>query len=278
MKVIAQGSDRGSPQNEDMIGHSADAVWLLDGATSLGPSRFDVSEARWLVEKVSAALETASGTIEDRLRSVIAAVRAEYETFGPVAAEAYAMPSAGLCWVRQDGDRLEIATLGDVKAWLIAPDGVRRVLGGGVLEALDAQSLEVLQHVQAERGPMDLKTARVWLDPVLRDKRALMNTEAGYWVLSLDPACLKGLEITRISVAEVTHILMATDGFYDLWKTYGVPFDEVFSDLLVGEGAVLTERLRAIERADPDGVTYPRFKTHDDASFVLIDLDSGANP
>ncbi|ESQ79972.1 protein phosphatase 2C domain-containing protein [Asticcacaulis sp. YBE204] len=270
MKIIAQGSDRGSPQNEDMIGQSADAVWLLDGATSLGPSRFAVSEARWLVEKVSAALETVRGGIEDRLRAVIATVRVDYESFGPIAAEAFAMPSAGLCWVRRDGDVLEIATLGDVKAWVIAPEGSQRVFGGGALEELDAKSLEVLQQVQAEHGPLSLAAARVFVDPTLRDKRALMNTQDGYWVLSLDPACLKGLEIVRVPVAEVTHILMATDGFYDLWKTYGVPFDEVFAGLLAGEGAALTERLRAIERADPDGVTYPRFKIHDDASFVLI--------
>ncbi|UDF02863.1 protein phosphatase 2C domain-containing protein [Asticcacaulis sp. AND118] len=274
MRIVSQGSDRGGVYNEDALGASGDAVWLLDGATSLGPSRLEgISDAAWFAHTVSHNLEAKTGSIRDRLSAAIGEARTVYEASGPLPEEPWAMPSAGAAMVRRDGDELELGVLGDVKVWLIAANGAVTALSGGeVLEALDAAALEQLVALRAEQGPIGLKAARLQLDPLLRENRAKMNTEGGYWVLSLDDACLDGMEVTRVPAAQARYVLMATDGFYDLWGAYGVPFTEVFEGLISGRGEALTQALRDIERADPEGLRYPRFKPHDDASWVLIEI------
>ncbi len=274
MRIVSQGSDRGGVYNEDALGAAGDAVWLLDGATSLGPSRMaETSDAAWFAHFVSDRLAYATGNVRERFSAAIDAARAVYEASGPLPDAPWAMPSAGAALLRQDGDTLEIGVLGDVKVWLIAPDGaVTPLPGGEMLEALDAAALERLVAMRAEQGPIGLKAARTQLDPLLRDNRSKMNTEGGYWVLSLDTACLTGMQITRVPVVSVHSVLMATDGFYDLWGAYGVPLAEVLEELRAGQGDALIRRLRDIERADPEGLRYPRFKPHDDASWVLTEI------
>lgn len=274
MRILSQGSDRGGVYNEDALGAEGDAVWLLDGATSLGPSRMaGTSDAAWFAHFVSDRLADTTGSVHERLSVAIEAARAVYEAAGPLPDAPWAMPSAGAALMRREGDTLEIGVLGDVKVWLIAPDGAVTALPGGeVLEALDAAALERLVAMRAEQGPIGLKAARTQLDPLLRDNRLKMNTAGGYWVLSLDKACLAGMQVTRVPVTGVHSVLMATDGFYDLWGAYGVPFAEVREGLKAGQGDALIERLRDIERADPEGLRYPRFKPHDDASWVLTEI------
>lgn len=273
MKIISAGSDRGNRRNEDLWGQAGDYVWLLDGATGLGPSRFDeMTEAEWFVAQVSAYLQDAKGDTRTVLAGAINAARSAYAGLGEWPENPATLPSAGLMMVRRDGDEIEFASLADVKAYVIMTDGTRRVFGGGAIEALDARALEILRQVQADHGPLDLTAARVHLDPTLKAHRAKMNTEGGYWVLGLDPACLQGLEVTRLPAQSIRHILLATDGFYDLWEQYGADFDTVLARLIDGEGDAVVAELRAIERADPDAVRYARFKLHDDASWVLIEV------
>lgn len=271
MHIMSQGSDRGGVYNEDALGAAGDAVWLLDGATSLGPSRMaGTSDAAWFAHFVSDRLVHTTGSVHERLSAAIEAARAVYEALGPLPEAPWAMPSAGAALMRRDGDTLEIGLLGDVKVWLIAPDGAVTALPGGeVLEALDAAALKRLVAIRAEQGPIGLKAARALLDPLLRENRSKMNTPDGYWVLSLDTASLTGMQVTRVPLVGVHSVLMATDGFYDLWGAYGVPFAEVREGLSAGQGDALILRLRDIERADPEGLRYPRFKPHDDASWVL---------
>ncbi|WP_343684316.1 hypothetical protein [Asticcacaulis sp.] len=274
MRIVSQGSDRGGVYNEDALGISGDAVWLLDGATSLGPSRMaGTSDAAWFAHFVSDRLVHTTGSVDERLSAAIDAARTVYEALGPLPEAPWAMPSAGAAMLRRDGDMLEIGMLGDVKVWLIAPDGAVTALPGGeVLEALDAAALERLVAMRAEQGPIGLKAARTQLDPLLRDNRSKMNIEGGYWVLSLDTACLAGMQVKTVPALGVRSVLMATDGFYDLWGAYGVPFAEVLEGLRAGQGEALIGRLRDIERADPEGLRYPRFKPHDDASWLLVEI------
>ncbi|MFT3996764.1 MAG: protein phosphatase 2C domain-containing protein [Asticcacaulis sp.] len=274
MKIVSQGTDRGGVFNEDAIGASANAVWVVDGATSLGPSRMaGTSDAAWFAHQVSRSLSHATGDAQARLSAAITEARDIYAALGPLPAEPWAMPSAGVAIVREDGDHLEIASLGDVRVWVVAADGeVVRLPGGEALEAFDTAALERLMAIRAEQGPIPLKAARLQLDPMLRETRAKMNRESGYWVLSLDAGCLAGLQVTRLPLRDVQFVLMATDGFYDLWGIYDVPLEEVLNGLADGQGEAFLEHLRDTERADPEGLRYPRFKAHDDASWMMIQV------
>ncbi|WP_140985902.1 protein phosphatase 2C domain-containing protein [Asticcacaulis tiandongensis] len=274
LKIISSGSDQGSPYNEDLYGAVRDRVWLLDGATGLAPSRFEnSSDAQWLVRAFSDYFSTADGDTVEVLKGAIDTMRAQYIATGPLPEVLYAMPSTGLSMVREVGADIEIASLADVKAYVVLKSGEVQVIGGGPLEALDAALADELVKVQAVHGAMDLKASRAHVEHIIRANREKMNRDGGYWVLSLDPVCLTGLEVVRIPTEDVSHILLATDGFYDLWERYEPKsFAKVVHALMAGKGEALITRLRAIERHDEWGEQFPRVKLHDDASWVLIEV------
>lgn len=65
--------------------------------------------------------------------------------------------------------------------------------------------------------------------------------------------------------------LLASDGFLALATDYGRYDPDSLIAAAQGEGleALLAE-LRAIEQGAPEGLSYPRFKTSDDATALLL--------
>jgi hypothetical protein len=68
---------------------------------------------------------------------------------------------------------------------------------------------------------------------------------------------------------------MASDGFFALVSDYGrYSVDELMSAAQERGLAALGKELRAIEAADPKGLSFPRFKSSDDATALLLSLAS----
>jgi hypothetical protein len=68
-------------------------------------------------------------------------------------------------------------------------------------------------------------------------------------------------------------ILLASDGFFALVSDYGrYSVEGLLSATERGGLAALGKELRAIEAADPKGLSFPRFKRSDDATAVLVAL------
>ena len=281
LKIISQGSYAGNPRNEDRLGYVGDAAWLMDGATGLGPSKFsDKTDAEWLVGAVSNFLtETFTNDPDvdtvDALSHAIEAVGEGYRrATNHAELEPFARPSAGLSLVRVNGENVELSHLADVKAYVFDRSGGYKVYGGGPLEKLDNSALDALRKVQATQAEPDLKAAREEINPVLRQNRALMNTPGGYWVLTLDPVCLEGLQTEHLRAADISHILLATDGFYDLWENYVIGgLHDIKRRLIAGEDDSIVAELRRIETDDPHGIKHTRFKLHDDASWLLLAIE-----
>jgi hypothetical protein len=75
----------------------------------------------------------------------------------------------------------------------------------------------------------------------------------------------------RLSADEADHLLFASDGFFRLVNVFGA-YDEgkLVATALTGGLAALGSELREIESKDPDCLRYPRLRSMDDASAVLM--------
>jgi hypothetical protein len=66
-------------------------------------------------------------------------------------------------------------------------------------------------------------------------------------------------------------IVLATDGFMRLVDVFEAYTDSTLhAELAAGRGADLMQELRERERSDLMAGAYPRVKTHDDATFLVI--------
>jgi hypothetical protein len=278
LQALSAGTNGAGAANEDAIGSCDGAFWVLDGATGLGgPFVSEKSDAQWFASHVSAGLSTVlrepnTEQTADILSGVLVALESEFtRKTANVKLQRHELPAAAFCMARLLGARIEFSWAADCKGYLFRGDDLVETIGGGALEALDGIALSQLRDVLSADPHLNLAAARDAIRPTLIKHRSLMNAAEGYRVLTPMAASAAGLSYASADVHAGDDILLATDGFYCLWETYEPgTLAAVLGELRGGVGDAVVRRLRDIERADPDGRKYTRFKVHDDVSWALM--------
>lgn len=156
-------------------------------------------------------------------------------------------PQATVVAVRWNADAIAHLVLSDSTLLLEAPDGA-------VQPVLDDR-IDALRRAHGRVSP------------------AHRNAPGGFFTAAADPA-VAALAVTGSTPRAGVRALAAltdgatrlVDGFRDEdWAT-------TFSALRKQGPEELIRRVRATESADADGVRFPRWKTHDDATAVLVEL------
>jgi serine/threonine protein phosphatase PrpC len=264
-----------SKPNEDSFAHADGFVCVFDGATVLGenlmPGR---SDAQWIAQFGARRLRAHADddvSPRDALRAAASDAEKSFNALRKRApAETYETPLASLMalFIRQD--IVEALWFGDCSALIRSPDGAVSVVG----EALKSRAQERSRVSQlAEPEGVAATSVREKFLPSLRASRNRVNKTGGAWLFSPDANCASHAAEARLTVAPDTRILMASDGFFALVSDYGRYTVEALMDAAHSRGLkTLGEELRTIETADPKGHSYPRFKSSDDATALLLSL------
>jgi len=267
----------GSRINEDGLGLLGHCAWIIDGATGLSTEQLigGGSDAAWLAGAVSGTLEKLADEGHggaDLLRQLeIEIGRAFEETTAHLPGRhVHHAPSACLGFVqaRQVGaGRLQVEGrfLGDVVALVPSEQGVLRWTDERA-KPFERKTLALLDSEGHEPGRIPEAVRRQILD-----NRTKLNRPDGYWVVN---PCLPfaGRELQFEAHMETGGlIVLATDGFMRLVDVFGAYTDHSLHVALTeGRGDELIEELRALERSDLLSGAYPRVKTHDDATVLVI--------
>ena len=263
--------------NEDAFAVGPAGVVVLDGATGLGePLLPGKSDAAWIARfgarRLMAHLE--EGLLGQR--AVDAALRDAAHSFVGLARRrpqaTWEMPFASMMLCVDAPCGIEALWFGDCAAVLAAPDQEARIIGEA-LESKGAERERVAMLAAASGIAPTSGPGRAEFLPALREARNRVNAADGYFLFGPDEAAVGRVKRCRLQLPKGTRILLASDGFLALVSDYG-RYDlkglmRGASDDLAGLGA----ELRAIERADPDGKAFPRFKRSDDATALLVQLD-----
>jgi hypothetical protein len=265
-------------ENEDRIGWNDSAAFVIDGATSLGPSLMapPQSDAAWIAEWARERLvaELAPDrSLRDVVRTLCASARERFFTAASPEIERYRHPSASFQSLRLTEGGLEIAGLGDCTLFLrddagtlTRHSGLRAGRSGEQSSARTAINRMGGLDAQGE-GFRDAETLAA-----LRASRARQNTEGSVWTLGIHPAAGDHVRIEMPEVRFPVVGLLCSDGFADSVDNYALHKAAALVDRAErrGLGTLLTE-IRRIERdIDPKGLQFPRFKRSDDASAVLV--------
>ncbi|MGL4442989.1 MAG: protein phosphatase 2C domain-containing protein [Alsobacter sp.] len=267
------------PPNEDAHGATATAAWVIDGATgvTLGPDILAPSGAAWLAGTLSDILLSEGGdaaTLQDLL---VRAERAVSERFAAavdpgLVIDGPDMPTGclGLAVIEEHG--LELAVIGDVSLLHRRADRSLSVLSDHAVEAFGERTMDALRRALRERPDED-----PWpmLRLQIRENRRMANQPGGYNVVHPTLAWAHRVTRARADIAEGDVLLLASDGFFRLVDHFGMhdPDDLIDAALDIGL-STLVERLRAAEIDDRRGERAPRVKVHDDATAVLLRVET----
>ncbi len=260
-------SDR--ENNEDLVRVTGDYVLVMDGSTNLGMYQ-DLPDARWFVQAFADAFARYFSK-EDPRSAMLAAMeqlRQEYMALtGRDPLLETALPSASFCLAYEQGEELVIALLGDCTALVYPRAGKPQMLYQDGVEQADNRVLQQMVALSRQEGISVARTVQLpRIQAMLRENRSRMNTPQGYWILSFDPTAVAHTQLVRLPKKDISHVLLFSDGFDSLRQ-------ELLQDLPKESLQSLYGRIYREEENDPDFTRQPRFKCHDDASCVLLQID-----
>lgn len=180
-------------------------------------------------------------------------------------------PQATVILVRWDEERVEHLVLSDSALLVAGPDGL-------VTPVLDERLAELPPRVRAlrdavralPRGSAEREEAgRVYGAAV----EALRNAEDGFFTAAADPTAATRAVTGTWPRAEVAAVAALTDGVGRWVETFRQgDWAECFALLRKDGPQRLVDRVRELERADPEGAAFPRGKRHDDAAVVYAEF------
>jgi hypothetical protein len=277
--VLDRISLSGNPAkpNDDSLGHCGRAALVMDGATGLAePLMPGESDAAWLAQK-GARLMMAflSAPISPRmaLNAVLNQIEYAYvmgRSRAPVAT--YEKPFASMMLASATADGFETLSFGDCAGLVKRPGKPVEVLGVAFeTRAQEAASVARLAKAKGMNPAGDVNRPE-FLD-ALRKSRNRVNSPEGHWLFGPDAAAADHVHSKTLMAPTGTKVLLSTDGLLALATDYGRYDAETLMDAAQAKGlAALGEELRAIEANDPEGIAFPRFKTSDDATGLLLEL------
>jgi hypothetical protein len=263
--------------NEDAFGHAANAALVMDGATGLGDSLMPgASDAAWLAQfgarRILAHIG-AGAAATDAVRSALADAEKSFKALRRrEPKETYEIPFSSMMLVAAAAKGFEALFYGDCAALVKRPDAKLEVLG----IAFQNRAREAAGVTKLAKAKGLNPAARTNLPEflgALRKERNSVNTGRGHWLFGPDAKAADHVSIKQVSAPAGTIVLLSTDGFLALASDYGCYDAEGLLTAAQTKGLTsLGEELRTVEAGDPEGTKYPRFKTSDDATAVLLRL------
>ena len=266
-------ASRGAPNvapNEDFVAATASVVVVLDGASvPPGEGVRCIHDAPWFVRRLGIALldifeRGTKKSLADNLGQAIVNVNALHLNCDPMNTR---MPSAAVAILRENAETIEFLLLGGTAVVLDGASGVQ-VLTNTMFNNATTKNQATLarQHnglVAADSYPVDQAEQRI--RGPLHEPRGV---SANYRVVDY---ALTGTVYSQ----EFRRVAVLSDGAARLVSLFRAMDWPEFLDSLEKIGpAALIERLRDIERSDPDGQRWPRDSIYDDATAVLCHIRS----
>ncbi len=218
VEILGAECRAGGAVNDDALGCTAQAAWVIDGATSIGRSVLGVeSDARWLAQAVDRHLrlllevepEQSSETL---LRRLLNDIQGDFRAqSGRDWHDLEDMPAACLSLLRIRGGEIELLNIGDSRILVEGADGQVRSFGDSALHELDRQSLAHFCRMREEHPQWDHAELFKASRPRVRQNRLLMNKPEGYWALDISDRWLGQVQRETLPLAALRSFVLMDD-------------------------------------------------------------------
>jgi hypothetical protein len=266
--------------NDDAWGQTGTAAVVLDGATNLCESLLPgESDAAWLARFAARRLMAHcqdGAAPQDALKRALAEAERSFVGLRRRAPKRnHENPYASMMFVSATDTGFEALWYGDCAA-LVKRPGEKVELVGDAFDKRAAEARRVKMLAQAKGLAPAAGVNRPEFLTALRAARDMLNTEKGSWCFGPDPKAADHVRRAHVEAPPGTLVLLASDGFLALASDYEAhDIDGLMAHAQAKGLEALGQQLRAIENEDPEGRKYPRFKTSDDATAVMLRLARG---
>jgi len=265
--------------NEDAVGATSTAAWVIDGATGVSdapPLVAGRTDAAWLAGVLNDTLRAAFHS--ERVDPLSALLQVEADIRGGFAKikvgrelTAGEQPSAALAVAVSTNGAVHMLGVGDCRI-------IFETQGGefGVFDPSDAAAAEHLIIAERNRLIAAYPGEDPWprLKPFIRSMREFANLEPGYAVVHPTRAWSRRIKQQARAAAELRHLLIASDGLYRLVDVFcALSIEELLQRATTDGLQSLCPQLRGLEHEDADCTRHPRVKIYDDASGVLLSVN-----
>ncbi|WP_116248309.1 hypothetical protein [Nocardiopsis sp. FIRDI 009] len=236
---IATEPGRPDRPNEDFAAVSADCAVLLDGVTAR-PDDGCRHGVAWFTRSLGGLLLAGADAGLDLREALAEAIGGVASLHGGTCDLARRQtPSATVVAVRVRGAALEYLVLSDAVLLVRGQDGARLIA--------DTRLDDLRGRVA---GPV----------------RAYRNVPGGFWTAGADPRAADEAVAGTLPHGPFAALTDGAGRGVEVFRAHG--WGEAL-DLALEQGpGALVARVRALERADPEGARHPRGKVHDDATVV----------
>ncbi|MEU4997111.1 protein phosphatase 2C domain-containing protein [Streptomyces sp. NPDC021622] len=247
---------------------------LLDGVTPPAGDDGCLHSVPWFTARLGGTLGELSVSRRDMtlVEILAAAIKRTADTHTQTCDLSHPRtPQATVVLVRWDDERVEHLVLSDSALLVAAPDGRVTAVLDERLSQLPPAIRELRDTVRAlPRGSAEREAAGREYGAAVE---ALRNAEGGFFTAAADPSAAARAITGSAPRTAVTAVAALTDGVGRWVETFREGNWQECFDLLRKEGPQhLVDRVRDLERADPEGTAFPRGKRHDDAAAVYAEL------
>lgn len=266
MRVLAASEPAlADASNEDWFSASPGLVVVLDGATA----RTDTGCSHgvsWYAARLGAAVSALAIDPETALTSALSqAIEAVAKQHPECDLTSPGTPSAAIAVLRSNGTEVEFLALGDVTIVLDEESGIRTITDERVEQTATAE------RRKADRFPIGSPEKRDALVAMKHAELAARNQPGGFWVAAADPSVSRHALYGSTHRANLRQCALLTDGAARIVRMFELLDWPGVLQLLSQAGPhELVRRVREVESSDPVGTRWPRNKTSDDATVVLV--------
>ncbi len=262
--------------NEDAVGATSSAGWAIDGATGVSdrpPLVAGTTDAAWFAGALNAALHAAFAAPQPEPTRTLAGVEAKLRTdFVGVdrapATPASDQPTAGLAVAALQEETLHFLGIGDCRILYEEHAGEVGEFNPSAIGPVEALIVAERRRLMAQYPGED-----PWprLKAFIRPFRERANQQGGYSIVHPTRPWTTHVVWKTRERRKIRRLLLLSDGLYRLVDVFAAMTAAGLMQAAVAKGlSTLCSQLRALEDQDRDCTKYPRVKTYDDTSGILI--------
>jgi len=276
LEVLDSISIPGNPEkpNDDAFAHIERAAVVMDGATGLGDQLMPgKSDAAWLsafgARRLMAYMRDGA-TPNEAVTAALFDAQTSYEALRKrPPADTWETPFSSMMFVAEDAQGMEALWFGDCAA-LVKRLGASVEIVGDALDKRRAEARRVAKLSEKHGlSPASASNRPEYLD-ALRKARNVVNS-GEHWAFGPDVRAADHVASKKVGAPKGSVLLLCSDGFLALASDYNAYDADALVMAAQSKGLkALCDELRAIERDDAEGRKFPRFKTSDDATALLL--------
>ena len=238
--------------NEDAIGFANNAVWVLDGATSVSNTSNNPTDGFVFTHAINRHLSNLLKEqiiLPEALAQAILLTNQELE-YPWINSKGYELPSAAGILIQLVDTQLEYLVFGDCNLVLTMPNQKTLRITDPALNKFDNKSIEMVKQTLQQHPQLSLGEARKLNLSILREHRSKANQIDGYNVITPHGFGVNPIH-GYLDVVAGTRILLTSDGYSRIEDLFH--YQDLKNIRTVNELQNLAHKLREFETIDIRG-------------------------